>query len=423
MVTIIIGAQWGDEGKGKIVDLLSQKVDVSVRFHGGNNAGHTIVNNYGKFPLHLMPAGIFNLKCKTFVTNGVIIDLEVLGIEIDTIKKVLPDFSKRLFISPRCHVIMPYHKILDKLFEEAKGKAKVGTTGRGISTTYADKVSYNGIRLCDFLNPEQLKKRLEILLPLKNKIIVALGGKKLILEEVYKEELKKFEKIKPFVKETFSPLLKAAVENKKIIFEGAQGIFLDNDWGTYPYVTASSMVAGNINIAGGVPTKFIKKIIGISKAYTTRVGEGPFPTELNDETGERIRKIGAEYGATTGRPRRCGWLDLEMLKFAVQLNGITDIALTKLDVLDDFKKISVCVSYTLNGKKINYVDCDANQLAKVKPIYKSFPGWNKKISAVKKFNNLPTNAKKYIKFIEQFLKIPVSIISVGPERNQTIFNK
>lgn len=423
MIYVVVGAQWGDEGKGKIVDLLSQKADVSVRFHGGNNAGHTIINNYGKFPLHLMPAGIFNLRCKTFITNGVIIDLEVLGEEIETIKKTLPDFSKRLFISPRCNVIMPYHKILDKLFEEAKGEAKTGTTGRGIGPTYSDKVSYNGIRLCDFLNPKELRKRLEIILPLKNKIIRALGGTALDIDEVYETELKKFKKIKPFVKETFYPLLKAAEENKKIIFEGAQGIFLDNDWGTYPYVTASSMVAGNINIAGGVPTKYVKKIIGISKAYTTRVGEGPFPTELNDQTGEKIRKIGAEYGATTGRPRRCGWLDLEMLRFAVKLNGMTDVALTKLDVLDDFKKIYICTGYKLGGKIVNYVDCDANQLTRIKPVYKSFPGWNKKISNIKKIKDLPINAKRYIGFIEKFLGIPVSIISVGPERNQTIFKK
>ncbi len=423
MIQVVIGAQWGDEGKGKIVDLLSQKADVSVRFHGGNNAGHTIINNYGKFPLHLMPAGIFNTKCKTFITNGVIVDMEVLGSEIETITKVLPSLSKRLSISPRCNVIMPYHKILDKLFEEAKGKAKTGTTGRGIGPTYSDKVSYNGVRLCDFLNPANLRKRLEVVLPLKNRMITALGGQALDINAVFKSELKKFGKLKPFIRETFKPLLKAAAENKKIIFEGAQGIFLDNDWGTYPYVTASSMVAGNVNIAGGVPTRFIKKIIGISKAYTTRVGEGPFPTELNNDIGEELRKTGAEYGATTGRPRRCGWLDLEMLRFAVQLNGMTDIALTKIDILDEFKKIYVCIGYTLDGKKIDYVDCDANQLADVRPVYKSFSGWNKKISDIKNYNKLPREAKRYIRFIEKFIGIPVSIISVGPERNQTIFKR
>ncbi len=419
---MIVGAQWGDEGKGKIVDLLSQKADFAIRFHGGNNAGHTIINQYGKFPLHLVPAGIFNLRCKAFITNGVILDLDVLINEINLLRKALPDFSNRLFISPRCHVIMPYHTLLERLFEEAKGKSKTGTTGRGIGPTYADKVSYNGIRIFDLLNPKLFKQRLELILSIKNKLITSFGEKPFRLNEVYQEELKKFQKIKPYVRETFQPLMKAIAAKKKIICEGAQGTFLDNDWGTYPYVTASNMVAGNINSGAGIPPRSIDKITGVAKAYTTRVGSGPFPTELLDKNGETIRANGKEFGTTTGRPRRCGWLDLELLRFAMQVNGLTDLTITKLDILDSFKTIKICTGYTYLGKKISYVDCDSTTLNKVKPIYKTVPGWNSSTVKIKKYSDLPKNAKKYLQEISHFLKLSISIISVGPERNQTIIN-
>jgi len=421
MIHLVIGAQWGDEGKGKIVDLLSQKADASVRFHGGNNAGHTIVNHLGRFPLHLISAGIFNIKCQVFITNGVIVDLEVLNQEIETLKKVLPDFKKRLFLSPRCHVIMPYHKILDKLYEKTKGKAKTGTTGRGIGPTYADKVSYNGIRLFDFFDNNRLKEKLSVILPLKNKIIVGLGGTPLKLDEVYQEEIAKFKKIASYVKETFSPLMKLVATNKKIIYEGAQGTFLDNDWGTYPYVTGSNTVPGNINAASGIPAQYIKRVTAVSKTYTTRVGSGPFPTELFNADGEKIRTNGNEFGTTTGRPRRCGWLDLELLRFAVQINGLTDLVITKIDVLDDFKTLKINLGYTLNGKRIKYIDCDSYLLGKVKPIYKIMNGWQQSTSKIKKFKDLPKEAKNYLKEIEKNIKIPISIVSVGPERNQTIF--
>jgi len=423
MIHLIVGGQWGDEGKGKIVDLLSQKADVSVRFHGGNNAGHTIVNHLGRFPLHLISAGIFNPRCQVFITNGVIIDLEVLNQEIIFLRKVLPNFKKRVYLSPRCHVIMPYHKLLDKLYEEAKGEAKTGTTGRGIGPTYADKVSYNGIRLFDFFDKNQLKERLAVILALKNKIIVGLGGTPLKLDDVYEEELEKFKKIAPYVKETFSPLMKLVKANKKIIYEGAQGTFLDNDWGTYPYVTGSNIVSGNINAGSGVPAQYIKRVTAVSKAYTTRVGSGPFPTELFDDNGQKIRKIGVEFGTTTGRPRRCGWLDLELLRFSAQVNGLTDLVITKLDVLDGLKTIKLCLGYILNGKKVSYVDCDSHLLKKVKPIYKTIPGWQQPTRDIKKFKDLPKQAKDYLKEIEKNIKIPISIISVGPERNQTIYAK
>lgn len=420
MVHVVLGAQWGDEGKGKIVDLLSQKADCAVRFHGGNNAGHTIINEYGKFPLHLVPSGIFNTKCQVFIGNGTILDLEVLIDEIEMLQSKLPDFSKRLFISPRCHVIMPYHKILDALYEQAKGKSKTGTTGRGIGPTYADKVSYNGIRLFDMMDKKHFEKRLEIMLTLKNKIIKALGGDELEIKQVMKKQLQLFEKIKPYVRDVFNPLMKAIDQNKKIIFEGAQGIFLDNDWGTYPFVTGSSVVAGNINAGAGVAARHIKRITGVSKAYTTRVGAGPFPTELNDKTGEKIRAVGGEYGATTGRPRRCGWMDVEMLKFSCQLNGLTDVAITKLDVLDDFKELKICVGYELNGKRVSYVDCDANMLERIEPVYKTFKGWMSPTTKVKKYGSLPPLARKYLEAIASYAKVKISIVSVGPERNQTI---
>lgn len=421
MVHVIVGSQWGDEGKGKIVDLLSQKADCVVRFHGGNNAGHTIINEFGKFPLHLIPSGIFNQTCKAFIGNGVIIDLSVLITEIEMLKKVLPDFSDRLYISPRCNVIMPYHKLLDRLYEEAKGKAKTGTTGRGIGPTYADKVSYNGMRIFDMLDPKRFQERLKILLMVKNKIIVALGEKPLNLKTVYSQTLEQFQKIKPYVKETFQLLYESIQKNETIICEGAQGIFLDNDWGTYPYVTGSSVVSGNVTAGCGIAPRYVKRVTGICKAYTTRVGNGPFPTELMDKTGETIRKLGAEFGATTGRPRRCGWLDLELLRFACQVNGFTDLAITKLDILDHFKTIKICIGYTLRNKKVRYVDCDTHHLDKVKPLYKPMKGWNRATREVRLYKDLPSEAKNYLKAISQHVKVPISLISVGPERNQTIY--
>lgn len=421
MVHVVVGAQWGDEGKGKIVDLLSQKADYAVRFHGGNNAGHTIINHLGKFPLHLIPSGIFNPKCNVFISNGVIIDLGVLITEIETLKKVLPDFSQRLYISPRCNVIMPYHKLLDQLYEQAKGKAKTGTTGRGIGPTYADKVSYSGIRMFDMLDPKRFRQRLKILLMVKNKIIVALGEKPLNVKAVYSQTLKQFTKLRPYVKETFQPLYEAIQKNKKIICEGAQGIFLDNDWGTYPYVTGSSVVAGNVTAGCGIAPRYVKRVTGICKAYTTRVGNGPFPTELMDKTGETIRKVGAEFGATTGRPRRCGWLDLELLRFACQVNGFTDLAITKLDILDRFKTIKICMGYTLHNKKVRYVDCDTHELDLVKPLYKTMKGWNCSTREVRSYKDLPSEAKNYLREISKHVEVPISIISVGPERNEIIY--
>ncbi len=418
-VTVIIGAQWGDEGKGKIIDFLSEKSDIIIRHHGGNNAGHTVVNKYGKFPMHLVPSGIFNKKAKAVIGNGVILDLEVLVNEIKMLEKAKINLRGRLFISPRAHVIMPYHKLLDRLYEEAKGKYKTGTTGRGIGPTYADKVSYNGIRLTDFFDKENFRQKLKTQLLVKNKILKALGEKPLSQNLIEKEYYKLFNKIKPFIKEVFS-LVFDALDKKEILVEGAHGVFLDNDWGTYPFVTASTVLPGGMNAGVGIPPQKIKRIIGVSKAYITRVGGGPFPTELFDKDGDLLVEKGHEFGTTTGRRRRTGWIDLELLRFAAKINGFTDLAITKLDVLDGFKSVKICTHYILNGKKVRYEDGDANFLQKVKPVYKTFKGWDKETKGIKNFNELPIEAKNFIKEIEKLSGVKISYISTGQNRSETI---
>ena len=420
MVTVVIGAQWGDEGKGKIIDLLAQKADFVVRFHGGPNAGHTIVNNYGKFPLHLMPSGVFNPKCACIIANGVVIDLEILQGEIVMISKIFPDLETRFFVSPRAHVILPYHKQLDKVFEEAKGKGKTGTTGRGIGPVYADKAAYLGIRIDDFLRPNILKTKIEINLRLKNPQLRAFGYDTFSTEPLIRQQTDIFQTVKPFVRETYNLLQSALNKKQKILFEGAQGVFLDNDWGTYPYVTASHTVTGSVTIGAGIAPSRLKEIIAVTKAYTTRVGSGPFPTEQNNKIGQKLRAIGNEFGATTGRPSRCGWLDLELLRFKAQMNGVTGWAVTKLDVLDTFSNIKVCTDYLIKGKKVNYSELDAIGLSQVKPVYKTFPGWRVQIKEVKKFTDLPRAAKYYLAYIEKETGIPIKLISIGAEREKTI---
>lgn len=419
-VNIIIGAQWGDEGKGKLIDCLSETSDLIVRFHGGNNAGHTVINKYGKFAMHLIPSGIFNKKAKAIIGNGVILDLEVLVLEIKLLKKADIKLNGRLFISPRCHVIMPYHKILDRLYEEAKGKAKTGTTGKGIGPTYSDKVSYNGIRIFDFYDKKLFSEKLKVQLLVKNKILKALGEKPLSQKEIEKTYFQLFNKIKPFIREGLPIIFNAIDKKETLLIEGAHGVFLDNDWGTYPFVTASNVLSGAITAGAGIPPQKITKVIGIAKAYTTRVGSGPFPTELFDKTGDLLTEKGHEYGTTTGRKRRCGWFDAELIRFGGKINGFTDLAITKLDILDGFKKIKICTHYTLNGKKVGYETGDANFLAKVKPFYKTLDGWQQNTNGIKNYKDLPLQAKQYIKEIEKQTGVKVSFISTGQERESII---
>lgn len=419
-VTLVIGSQWGDEGKGKIVDYLAATSDFVIRFNGGNNAGHTIINSYGKFALHLIPAGIFHKNTKSIIANGVVLDLEVLVQEIELLERAGIKLRNNLFISPRAHIIMPYHKLLDKLYEEAKGKAKTGTTGRGIGPVYADKVSYNGIRIFDLLFKKQFEEKLTTQLLVKNKILKALGAKPLNATEIVVEFQKKLKKIRPYIVEPFETIHTAIDENQNILLEGAQGVFLDNDFGTYPYATASTVITGGINHGAGIPPQKVTNVLGVTKAYTTRVGGGPFPTELLDKTGEKLREIGGEFGATTGRPRRCGWLDLELISFAAKLNGYTELAITKLDILDTFSEIKICIGYTYKGKKTSYIECDAYMLEDVKPVYKTVKGWNSSTKGLKKYDELPPLAKKYLQEIEQLIKVPIRYVSTGPKTEEII---
>lgn len=440
--SLVIGSQWGDEGKGKIADFLSAKADYVVRFNGGNNAGHTVINSYGTFPLHLVPSGIFS-KAVACITNGTVLDLAVLAEEITLLEKAGIKLKGRLLISPRCHIIMPYHKLLDKLYEEAKGKAATGTTGRGIGPVFADKVSYNGIRLFDLINRKQLSEKLATQLSVKNKIITSLsenenlfpyhkhsGIKNKVLrtiaqkpldqKEIETELYKHFAKIKPFIAEPYPILSQATKTNKNILFEGAQAVFLDNDWGTYPYVTAATILSGGISAGSGIPAQQLTEVIGVVKAYTTRVGAGPFPTELFDKDGDKLRHEGNEFGTTTGRPRRCGWFDAELIRFASELNGFTSIAITKLDILDSFEEIKICVGYTNKGKQVQYYDGDAEFLKNVKPVYKIFPGWKQSTKGITKFEKLPQRAQKYVKEIEKLVGVKASLIATGPKREEII---
>lgn len=419
-VTLVIGSQWGDEGKGKIIDYLAQDSDFVVRFHGGNNAGHTIINRYGKFALHLIPGGIFNLNTKTVIANGVVIDLSVLLSEIELVEKAGVRVKGRLFVSPRCQLIMPYHKLLEQVYEEAKkGKNTPQPTGRGIGPVYADKVSYNGITLGDLVDKSLFREKLTTQLQVKNKILKPFG-KRLNQKDIEKEFFYMRNKILPFVSETFK-IINSAIDRKQdLLLEGAQGIFLDNDWGIYPYVTASNTVSGSVTAGAGIAPKRINNIIGVTKAYTTRVGFGPFPTEQKNAVGEKLREIGGEYGATTGRPRRCGWLDIEMLRFASRINGFTEICITKLDILDHFDEIKLCVQYELNGRKINYEDCDIKVLKKVKPVYKTYKGWTRSIKEAKKFRDLPKEAQTYLRDIEKMIGVDITFVSTGVKRNEII---
>lgn len=417
-VIAVIGSQWGDEGKGKVVDFLAERADYVARFNGGNNAGHTVINEFGTFKIHLVPSGIFAQNTTGLIGGGVVIDPSVLIEEIEMLNKAGVNVDGRLWVSPRSHIIMPYHKILDGLYEEAKGKGATGTTRRGIGPVFADKVSYNGIRWTDFTS-DMFEQRLEVQLTLKNKIIVALGGEALDFNKVRDEYRGYYEKVKPYLKELFSIVQDGLKEDKTFLLEQAMGSFLDTDWGTYPFVTASTTIPSAATAGLGIPPRHIQNVIGVTKAYTTRVGAGPLPTEIHDYESDVYKKFG-EVAATTGRIRRVGWLDLEIVKTAAELSGMTEICLTKLDVLSGLKEIQVCTGYKMNGETVRYADVDAYDLDKVECVYKIFPGWSEDISKAKSFEDLPVNAQKYVKMIEEAAGVPVKWIGVGPARDETI---
>jgi len=417
-VTAVVGGQWGDEGKGRVVDLLGQESDFIIRFNGGANAGHTVMNDLGTFKMHLMPCGIFNPRATVIIANGVMLDLATLVEEIGDVTTAGVDVENRLLISPRCHVVMPYHKLLDGLFEEAKGAKSIGTTRRGIGPAFADKVSYNGIRLADMADEEVFRDKLETQLLLKNKIIVALGGEPVDADEILEAYRELYAALEPFVCEPFDIIHGALSAGRKVLLEGAQGALLDTDWSTYPYCTAASPLAGAATVGAGIPPTQINTIICVVKAYSTRVGNGPMPTELHGEEGDRLREAGQEYGATTGRPRRCGWFDAEIVRFTSALNGATELALTRLDILDNMATIPLSTGYTLDGQPVSYVECDAAMLERCEPVLEEHAGWLAPTGDVRSFADLPPAAQSYVERIEELVRTPIKTVCVGPERDQ-----
>jgi adenylosuccinate synthase len=417
---VLVGAQWGDEGKGKATDLLGDRVDYVVRYQGGNNAGHTVVIGDKKFALHLLPSGILTPGVVPVIGNGVVIDLAVLIKELDGLIEKGVDVSK-LKISANAHIITPYHVTIDKVSERFLGKRAIGTTGRGIGPTYGDKVGRLGIRVQDLFDESILRQKVEAALSQKNQLLSKVYNRAGIkVEEVVRELLSFTDRIRPMVSDTALELHKALEAGKTVLLEGGQGTLLDVDHGTYPFVTSSSPIAGGATIGSGIgPTK-IDSVIGILKAYTTRVGAGPFPTELFDQWGEFLREKGFEFGTTTGRERRCGWFDAPVAKFATRINGLTDIFLTKLDVLTGIKEIPVCVAYDVDGVRMEEIPVSQSDFHHAKPIYEIYPGWDEDITTAKKFEDLPKNAQDYVLALEKLSGTRISAIGVGPDRNATI---
>ncbi len=416
---VIVGAQWGDEGKGKIVDLLTQYADLVVRFQGGNNAGHTIVLKGEKFVVHLIPSGILYEGKKCIIGNGVVLDPAVLIEEIDEIKKrgYFKDDSQ-LMISEETHLILPYHRRIDVAREKT---FKIGTTGRGIGPAYEDKVVRCGIRVVDLMDKKVFREKLEVNLIQKNVYLTqVLKEKGFEFSEIFDEYLQYKNRLEKYVKNTSLILHEEIEKGKHVLFEGAQGALLDLDHGTYPYVTASNTVAGNACAGSGVGPTMINSVIGVAKAYTTRVGEGPFPTELQDEMGEKIRQRGGEYGATTGRPRRCGWFDAVVVNHSIRVNGIREMVITKLDVINGFDTIKICVGYRADGKIFYYVPSNFETLKNSEPVYEELSGWKTEIKGVRNFKDLPRNAKRYIRRIQELINTKITMISVGSERDETV---
>ncbi|MBD1218633.1 MAG: adenylosuccinate synthase [Anabaena sp. CoA2_C59] len=417
---IVIGAQWGDEGKGKITDLLSRSADVVVRYQGGVNAGHTIVVQGQTFKLHLIPSGILYPNTECIIGCGTVIDPQVLIKELDQLEQ-LNISTANLLISQTAHVTMPYHRMIDKASEEVRGNHKIGTTGRGIGPTYADKSERTGIRMLDLMDTDGLREQLKWTINYKNTILEKLYNlPPLNPQEVIEEYLGYAERLRPFVVDTSLKIYDAVLRRRNILFEGAQGTLLDLDHGTYPYVTSSNPVAGGACVGSGLGPTMIDRVIGVSKAYTTRVGEGPFPTELNGGIGDLLGDRGAEFGTTTGRKRRCGWFDAVIGRYAVRINGMDCMAITKLDVLDELEEINVCVAYDMDGERCEHFPTNARQFARCRPIYKTVPGWQVPTTHCRTLQDLPQPALDYIKFLAELMQVPIAIVSLGASRDQTI---
>jgi len=422
---IVLGAQWGDEGKGKMTDFLAEDSDVIVRFQGGNNAGHTVKVEDKEYKLHLIPSGVLYKDKLNVIGNGVVLDPKAFFDEVNYLRNANIEISEeQLIVSDRANVIMPYHKILDRLKEEARGANDIGTTRKGIGPCYTDKVERCGIRVCDLIKPEVFKEKLRENIDSKNALIVKVyNGEPLNFDEIYEEYVELGKKLKPFVRDISVRVYDEIKKGKKVLFEGAQGMLLDIDYGTYPYVTSSNTTAGGVSSGVGIGPTLITGAVGVAKAYTTRVGKGPFPTELDNEVGEWIRQNGGEFGVTTGRARRCGWLDLVIVKTSARVSGLTDLIVTKIDTLAGLEKIKVCVGYKFEDEVIDYFPASLDDLAKCEPIYEEFDGWDDSVAEARSYEELPGNAKKYLKKIEEFTGVPVSIVSVGPKRDQTIVIK
>jgi adenylosuccinate synthase len=418
-VQVIVGAQWGDEGKGKIVDMLSEHADIVARYQGGANAGHTVCIGDKEYVLHLIPSGIFHDRITCVIGNGTVIDPVALMTEIGQLQAAGVSITGRLLISHNAHLIMPYHKLLDSVREQ--GHTKIGTTGRGIGPAYIDKFMRNGIRIVDLLDREVLAAKLKANIEEKNRILTKVYGETTIDVDAIIQEYQEFDKtIDEYITDTALYLNQALKQGKRIIAEGAQGALLDVDHGTYPFVTSSNPTSGGACTGLGIPPTAINSVVGIVKAYSTRVGNGPFPTELTDATGERLRATGHEYGATTGRPRRCGWFDAVALRYSAMVNGIEKVAITKLDVLDAFDDIRVCIGYEHNGRRLKTFPTDVTSLSHITPVYETFEGWKTSLSGITSFANLPAQAHRYLKALAHLSGVPLWIVSVGPRRDQTI---
>jgi adenylosuccinate synthase len=415
----VIGGQWGDEGKGKVIDMLAEKADVVVRFSGGNNAGHTVINKFGEFKMHLIPSGIFYPGVICLIANGVVIDPAAFLGEVETLQKKGISV-KNLFISDRAHLIMPYHILLDGLEEKARGKGAIGTTLKGVGPAFVDKTARMGIRVCDLLDKDTFRKRLSFVLEYKNNIMTRLySAEPLSLDDVYQKYCKYAEQLAPFVRETEVILQEALDKGKKVLLEGAQGSMLDLDFGTYPYVTSATLGGTSLSMGLGIGCR-VDSVVAVYKAYTTRVGGGPFPTELHDECGNLIRERAHEYGTTTGRPRRCGWFDGVVGRYTAEINGLASAAITRFDILDTFPTIKVCTAYKVGNTTYQRPPANQALFEQCQPVYQELPGWQTPTSDIRNFGKLPKQAKAYVKKIEELIGRPVSLISVGPAREQTI---